>query len=60
MSDRVLRIEAPHFVAGVGFKEFMQGEFVSHAAPIVRYMMGWTEAKVREYCASKGWKVDSV
>lgn len=45
----LLRVEAPHFVAGVVLGE--------RAAPIVRYMVRWTEAQIRDYCARRRWKV---
>lgn len=39
-----MRIEAPHFVAGLIID-----------APIVKYMIGWNTAKVKEYCNKKNW-----
>ncbi|HKW13076.1 MAG TPA: hypothetical protein VJS69_01180 [Candidatus Krumholzibacteria bacterium] len=47
-----MRIEAPHFVAGV---DVHRGTVV-HAAPILRYMMGWAGLQVVRYCEQKGWK----
>lgn len=47
-----LRIVAPHFVAAV-----VVGV---QAAPIVKYMLGWSEARIREYCFWKGWEVEKV
>ena len=46
---RLIRIEAPHFVAGV--------EVEIRAAPIVRYMASWSLKRIRAYCRRKGWKV---
>jgi len=46
---RLLRIVAPHFVAGV-----VVGE---RAAPIIRYMKHWSEVSIREYCERKKWVV---
>ena len=43
----MIRIIAPHFVAGI-----IPGE---RAAPILRYMMGWSEARIIAYCRTKGW-----
>ncbi len=48
----LLRIVAPHFVAGV-----VVGE---RAAPIVRYMTHWSPYRIWEYCQRKGWQVDPV
>jgi hypothetical protein len=33
---------------------------VVEAAPIVRYMKGWSRDRARSYCESKGWKVTVV
>ena len=46
----MLRITAPHFVAGI-----VRGGL---AAPILRYMKGWTLAKIQAYCKAKGWHVE--
>lgn len=42
----LIRITAPHFCAGI-----MKGD----AAPILRYMRGWTVKQIRDYCDKKGW-----
>ena len=46
----MLRIVAPHFVAGI----VRDGP----VAPIISYMKGWTLARIRAYCARKGWSVE--
>lgn len=46
-------IDAPHFYAGI----VLEDDVVVRAAPIVKYMRGWTRDKVRAYCQRKGWKV---
>lgn len=33
---------------------------VVDAAPIVRYMLGWTETKVRKRCIERGWTYAQV
>jgi len=48
-----MRIEGHRFVAGV----VLSNGRVIDAAPIIRFMMGWTDIKVLEYCRKKGWKV---
>lgn len=48
----VIRIMAPHFVAGV-----IVGE---RAAPIVHYMASWSAARIRSYCASKRWRCEDA
>ena len=52
----LLRITAPHFVAGVVIED---GRVV-RAAPIVKYMMAWQTWKVRRYVERKGWAAESV
>lgn len=49
-------IDAPHFYAGV----VLDDDVVTIAAPIVKYMRGWSRDKVREYCRAKGWKISVV
>lgn len=46
----MLRITAPHFVAGI-----VRGGKV---APIISYMKGWTLRQIQEYCAKKKWLVE--
>lgn len=48
----MIRIEAPHFTAGVVLG---QGMFVIKAPPIVKYMVGWDYHRVMGYCRRKGW-----
>lgn len=47
-----IRIEAPHFVAGV---DVVDGR-ATHCAPILKYMAGWNGQKIAAYCRQKGWK----
>lgn len=49
----VVSIDAPHFNAGVVFDQ----NTVKKAAPIIKYMTGWSKEKMVAYCESKGWKV---
>lgn len=49
-------IDAPHFYAGIVLKS----DIVTEAAPILKYMSGWSRDKVRSYCQRKGWKVTVV
>lgn len=46
----MLRIVAPHFVAGI-----VRGGL---CAPIIGYMRGWTLRQIREYCERKCWDVE--
>lgn len=53
----MLRIVAPHFVAGVHVEpDFTIGE----TAPIVKYMKGWSVTAVREYCRRKDWLAEAM
>jgi hypothetical protein len=49
-------IDAPHFNCAI----VLQDDRVTRAAPIVRYMLGWSRAQVRDYCAKKGWKISVI
>lgn len=48
----LLRVTAPYFCAGV-----VPGEV---AAPIIRYMLPWTEQAIRDYARKKGWRVEAL
>jgi hypothetical protein len=54
--DALVWINAPHFCAGVAYVRGAAHPRVTDAAPIVRYMRGWTVARVLDYCASKRWQ----
>jgi hypothetical protein len=56
MTEIVAVIDAPHFYAGI----VLVDDKVTRAAPIVKYMRGWSRDKVRTYCQSKGWHVAVV
>jgi hypothetical protein len=51
MAETLVSIEAPHFNAGL----VAEGGTVKEAAPILRYMIGWTGKQVADYCRRKGW-----
>ena len=54
--SRTIRIAAPHFCAAVD----LDGPTVTHAAPILSYMRGWTVGKIAAYCLRKNWKWSDV
>ena len=58
MADRLLMLKAPHFTAGAVVLD--GATVVTDAAPICRYMIGWTEEAVRAYAARRGWTVEQV
>ena len=52
--ERMIRIDAPHFVAGV----LIEDGKVTKAAPILAWMIGKPEGYVEFYCRRKGWLLD--
>jgi len=50
------QIKAPHFSAGVVLRDGV----VIEAADIIKYMRRWPRARVRDYCAQKGWTISIV
>lgn len=52
---RLVRVVAPHFVAG-----FETDGVVRRAAPIIKYMLGWSNERARAYITSKGWTASWV
>ena len=54
-TERLARIVAPHFVAGI-----VTNGHVVRAADIVKYMVGWGDQAVRDYTKRKGWKISEV
>jgi hypothetical protein len=52
----LVRVEAPHFVAGV---EVVDGH-VTRAAPILCYMLRWPHGRVFSYAARKGWAFEVI
>lgn len=52
----VIRIVAPHFVAGV----VPHNGRVVNAAPVLGYMTHWTGKQVADYCAKKGWTWERI
>lgn len=52
----LIRITAPHFVAAIISKggTMTKGD----AAPIIRYMKGWSVKRIRAYCERQGWQFE--
>ena len=48
----LVRIEAPHFVAGA----LLEDGRVVRAAPILRYVVGWDVVRLLEYAERKRWR----
>ena len=52
---RLYRVVAPHFVAG-----YESDGTIRRAAPVLRYVVGWSDFQAWNYFCSKGWKFDFV
>lgn len=50
----IASINAPHFYCGI----VLIDDRVIRAAPIVKYMIGWSRNRVREYCTKKCWIIE--
>jgi len=44
-------ITSSHFVAAIELKD----GYISRAAPILHYMLGWEPEMVQSYCKKKKW-----
>ena len=55
MTERILRVEAPHFVAGAVWLDGDVGWACVEAAPIISWMWGKPSAEVQRYLNRKGW-----
>lgn len=53
----LLRVTAPHFVAGV---VLLAGETAYRCAPILGYMRGWDSGRIRAYVRRKGWHLEEI
>lgn len=56
MTETLIQIITPHFVAGL----VARNGKVIEAAPIIRYMRGWTGQRVADYCKEKGWTWNKI
>lgn len=61
----MIRIKAPFFIAGLTIKGeigqiMLQEAIVVRAAPIVHYMIGWTESQVEAYCLNRNWTIEKI
>jgi hypothetical protein len=52
---KLVRVVADHFVAG-----FESDGTVRIAAPILKYMLGWSDDRARAYIAGKGWRASII
>lgn len=59
----LLRITAPHFVAGIDtwsrWESTPFGDVIHHTcAPIIKYMDQWSIKRIDDYCQKKRWKLE--
>lgn len=52
-----IQITAPNFCAGIVVDS---DRYVVEAAPILRYMVGWSLAQTTAYCWKRRWKIEQV
>lgn len=52
----LFRIDSLYFCAG---GEII-GEKVSLAAPIIKYMVGWSQDRLIDYCHKKKWEISLI
>lgn len=48
----IFRIASGHFTAG---GVILDNAVTDEIAPILRYMIGWSQQRVVNYCREKGW-----
>lgn len=56
----MLRIRAPSFVAGLVLSTPGEHEIVTEAAPILKYMRGWSKERVEQYCQQRRWTLEAI
>jgi hypothetical protein len=52
----IFQVSAPGFTAGL----VVEGDKVVSAAPILRYMVGWTNARAVTYCLGRSWVIHKI
>ncbi len=52
------QIKTGYFVAGLTAEQ--NSQIIKRAAPIIKYMKGWTLARMEGYCIKKGWKFEYI
>jgi hypothetical protein len=56
VTEILAQIRGDKFTAGI----VLWDDTVIEAAPIVKYMKGWSRDRVRDYCKGKGWTIEVV
>lgn len=52
----IYQIKSPYFTAGITFVN----DKADKAAPIIKYMIGWTLDAVKSYCFIKRWDIAEI
>lgn len=55
MDEKLLRVVAPHFVAGAIFQKDSGDWKVARAAPIIQYFERMSPEEIKAYVLKKGW-----
>ncbi|MCB0627940.1 MAG: hypothetical protein KDC43_29445 [Saprospiraceae bacterium] len=60
-TEKLYQIKSSYFTAGIVTDIHPKSEDirVKIAAPIVKYMIGWTLEEVQQYCKRKGWWINN-
>jgi hypothetical protein len=56
MKDDLWQITAPYFVVGLVFND----GYCTEAAPIIKYMIGWSKLRIADYTKGKSWQLNAV
>ena len=58
----MVQIKADHMTAGVVLEQDVQSGrwYGASAAPILKYMVGWSLGDITKYAIEKGWKYQLV
>lgn len=57
---KLLRVSAPHFVAGAVWRKAGDGWECERAAPIIKWMVGKSPSFVGQYLKEKGWRYEWI
>ena len=52
--EAIVRILGPNFCVGA----ILRDHVVVKAAPLIKYMIGWPEARLIAHCEDKGWRYE--
>lgn len=53
----IVQVRGPNFTAGVVFS---RAEVATQAAPIIKWMKGWSFHQVVSYCKKRNWSCEVI